>query len=120
MWLLLRLLAIHHDKKKLKCVHRITAGDNKKILLKTGAVARIFTGACMPKNSNSIVMQENTSSDENNNVLLKKCPKRGENCRLLGEDVAIGDKIIKAGEERYPTIASSSGSLWEKANKMLT
>ena len=28
--------------------------------------------------------------------------------------------IIKAGEERYPTIASSSGSLWEKANKMIT
>ena len=86
-------------KKKLKCAYRITAGDNKKILLKTGEVARIFTGACMPKNSNTIVMQENTSSDENNNVLLKKYSKRGENCRLLGEDVAIGDKIIKAGEE---------------------
>ena len=30
-------------KKKLKCAYRITAGDNKKILLKTGEVARIFT-----------------------------------------------------------------------------
>ena len=47
------------NTKKFKCTYRITAGDNKKIFLKKNEIARIFTGAIMPKNSKTIVMQEN-------------------------------------------------------------
>ena len=59
--------AIHDDNLcdfiKLKCTKRVAAGDQTKISLKTNEVARIFTGACMPINSNTVIMQENTSID---------------------------------------------------------
>ena len=88
-----------NSRKKLKCSYRIVAGDSKKILIKKGEVARIFTGACMPKNSNTVVMQENTSIDKNGNIYLKKFPKQGENCRLAGEDIFIGKRILNKGCE---------------------
>ncbi len=88
-----------NNKKELKCSYRIAAGDPKKILLKQGEVARIFTGACMPKNSNTIVMQENAIVNKNGNIFLKKFPKQGENCRLSGEDVFVGKKILNKGDE---------------------
>ena len=87
------------NKKNLKCIYRITAGDNKKVYLKSGEVARIFTGACMPKNSNTVVMQENTIIDKNKNIKLKKIPQLGENCRLYGEDIAVGERVLKLGQE---------------------
>ena len=45
--------------KMLFCSKRIAAGDNKDIKIKNGEVIRIFTGAKMPLNSATIVMQEN-------------------------------------------------------------
>ena len=51
---------IKNDNKKLILSHRIAAGDKILPLLKPGEVARIFTGARMPINSKTVVMQENT------------------------------------------------------------
>ena len=44
---------------KLTIQTRITAGDKKIKKLSNGNVARIFTGARMPLNSNTVIMQEN-------------------------------------------------------------
>ena len=82
--------AIHDDdvgkKNNLKLNHRIVAGENKNVVLLKGEIARIFTGAKMPENSNTVVMQENTYN-ENNIIKINKNPEKGENCRLAGEDV---------------------------------
>ena len=55
--------AIHksniENRTNLICQYRISAGDNKVVFLKKNEVARIFTGAPMPKNSKTVVMQEN-------------------------------------------------------------
>ena len=72
--------------KKLKIKYRVAAGDKKKVQLRIGEVARIFTGAKMPENSSTVVMQENTIFD-NSKVKLLKLPSFGENCRKLGEDI---------------------------------
>jgi len=90
------------DATRLKCTQRIAAGDYKEVLLEKDEVARIFTGARMPMNSNTVVMQENVIA-ENDYIIISKIPKQGENCRLAGEDIAKGNKILLSGEIIKPT-----------------
>jgi len=94
--------AIHNDNLrdsiKLKCTKRVAAGDQTDIFLKTNEVSQIFTGARMPSNSNTVIMQENVIID-GDYVTMSKIPKSGENCRLQGEDVSKGDKVFQCGEK---------------------
>ena len=81
-----------------KVTSRIAAGDDKKIVLNRGQVARIFTGAKMPSNSSTVVMQENVE-EENSSIRIIKQPSLGENCRLAGEDVSKAEKILETGSK---------------------
>ena len=67
-----------------KISYRIAAGDSHRVKLKTGEVARIFTGGKMPLNSSTVVMQENVQKI-NSSIKIIKNPKIGENCRLEGQ-----------------------------------
>ena len=87
---------IINNKKKLMIKQRIEAGQTYSGKLKKGEVARIFTGANMPLNSLTVVMQENVKL-ENKKIYIKKMPIYGENCRLLGEDIKKGKKIFSKG-----------------------
>jgi len=94
--------AIHNDNlndsMKLKCAQRVAAGDQAEIIIKANEVVRIFTGARMPNNCNTVIMQENTIVD-GDYISMRKIPHLGENCRLKGEDVSKGDKILQCGEK---------------------
>ena len=83
--------------KILNCSKRIAAGDKQEIRVNKGEVIRIFTGAKMPINSSTVVMQENIIV-KNNKIILKKVPKSGENFRLKGEDVKKNKLILKKGD----------------------
>jgi len=95
--------AIHKDNlkifDKLKCTQRIAAGDVNASSLNANEVARIFTGARMPRNSKTVVMQENVTIANNEYISINKIPKEGENCRLIGEDILKGSTILKIGEK---------------------
>jgi molybdopterin molybdotransferase len=65
--------------------------------LKTGECIRIFTGAVLPENADSVVMQEYVTVHDSQiefpvDVKLKK------NVREIGEDVSVGDTLCKAGK----------------------
>lgn len=94
--------AIHksdlNKTQKLLFTQRIAAGDKLPIDLKKGEVARIFTGACMPSNCKTIVMQENVTVKDKH-ILINKIPTYGENCRLAGEDIARGLKVLSKGDK---------------------
>ena len=83
--------------KKFRLIGRIVAGDNKNISLKSGEAVRIFTGARMPKNSNTVVMQEN-SKEKDNFVSFLKLPNKNDNCRFFGEDIKKDLKILSKGD----------------------
>ena len=87
---------IFNKKNNLEIIQRIAAGDLNSDKLKKGQAARIFTGAKMPINSNTVVMQENTIFSKDK-VKINKMPNYGENCRYAGEDISIGQKIISKG-----------------------
>ncbi len=83
-------------KKTFICTRRIAAGDNKKIIIKAGEAVRVFTGAKMPSNSCTVVMQENVIK-RGENIILLKTPLFGENYRLKGEDIKKNKKILFKG-----------------------
>ena len=65
--------------------------------LKKGECVRIFTGAVLPENADSVVMQEHVTVDDKqihfpDDVKLKK------NVRKIGEDVRVGDVLCNAGK----------------------
>ena len=87
-----------NNSQKIISKTRIAAGDSKEVKINKGEVVRIFTGAKMPLNSNTVVMQENTKL-ENNKLKLLKIPKYGENCRHKGEDISKGKLVLKKGSK---------------------
>ena len=52
----------------------------------------------MPKNCKTVVMQENVIID-GDYIVMNKIPESGENCRLAGEDISKGSKILQSGEK---------------------
>lgn len=89
---------ILNKNKKLIVNQRLAAGDDNSNILGRGEAARIFTGAQMPLNSKTVVMQENVDVDINQ-ISIIKMPHYGENCRLAGEDIIKGKKIFSKGEK---------------------
>lgn len=66
--------------------------------LKSGECVRIFTGAVLPENADSVVMQEKVELD-GENVIFSAETKNKQNVREIGEDVKQGDLLCSAGKE---------------------
>ena len=79
---------------------RIAAGTMGEPL-ERGSVARIFTGAPIPKGANAVIMQEETEQD-GDKVCLKVMPKPGDNLRLAGQDIKVGQIILSKGLRLRP------------------
>ena len=75
---------------------RVAAGDTTNHKIKEGEAVRIFTGAKIPSNSSTVVMQENTKINDNKLSLIK-IPIYGDNCRHKGEDILKGSLVLKKG-----------------------
>ena len=79
---------------------RLAAGSAAAITAAGGAV-RIFTGAAMPSDADTVFMQEDVQASEGV-VKLPAGLKRGANMRPAGEDVARGAPIIERGRRLRP------------------
>jgi len=86
---------LNKTPKKINNI-RVAAGDTTNNKIKRGEVVRIFTGAKMPSNSTTVVMQENTEISDNKLSLIK-VPIYGDNCRHKGEDISKGSLVLKKG-----------------------
>ena len=87
-----------NNKLKIINKNRLAAGDKEAQKIKDGEAIRIFTGAKMPLNANTIVMQENTKIIDNKLYLIK-IPSCGDNCRYKGEDISKGSLVLKKGSK---------------------
>lgn len=68
-----------------------------------GHAARIFTGAVLPGNTDTVVMQEDVEAGEGGRtVSLPAGIKPGINIRRAGEDVPEGAKLLTAGQVLRP------------------
>jgi len=94
---------------------RIPAGTVGQTLL-SGQAARIFTGAWLPDGADAVVMQEECTL-EGDRLRLQKPVVKGQWIRKQGEDVKLGETVLKAGVRLNPAslgLAASIGQdrLW--------
>lgn len=87
-----------NDKTILKNVGISWAGKPFEDDLKSGECVRIFTGAVLPKDADSVVMQEQVNVD-GENIIFSVETKIKQNVREIGEDVKQGDLLCAAGKE---------------------
>jgi len=76
----------------LQCVGTAWAGRPFQGMLQAGQCVRIFTGAVVPPQADSVVMQEQVRVD-GAAVRVPPQPKPGQNVRQAGEDVRLGASL---------------------------
>jgi molybdopterin molybdotransferase len=106
--------AVHYadcqvEDSTLQVAQTIAAG-HPGTALQRGTAARIFTGAPLPEGCDAVVMQENTRRD-GAQVHVLQAPRRGENIRLAGHDIAGGSKVLASGHRLAPQDLGLLGSL---------
>ena len=85
----------------LKVVGTALAGNPYMAPLPAGGCIKIMTGAMVPADVDTVVMQEHTRT-EGAHIHLLKTPPQGANIRLTGEDIAIGQTVLAAGHQIQP------------------
>lgn len=85
---------------ELAISQRIPAGHMGRPLL-AGTAARIFTGAAVPDNADTVVMQENTES-VGDGIKIIAAIKAGQNIRPKGQDIHCGSVVIAKGKRLQP------------------
>lgn len=89
-------------EKMFSVVDFVQAGGAAEVAAAAGRVIRIFTGAPMPAGADTVFMQEDVRVGEAGEVFLPPGLKRGANVRPTGEDIGLGDVVLKAGHRMRP------------------
>lgn len=86
---------------QLPIVGHAAAGHPWQDAVPPGRAIRIFTGAVMPSELDTIAMQEDCDVDDDE-VSITAGLSVGANRRLAGEDIAAGSRILSAGHVLRP------------------
>ncbi len=84
---------------------RVAAGHASDQLLAPWSAARVFTGAVMPPGADTVAMQEDCETHQQDGkdfVIVPQGLKKGANCRKAGEDVEAGASILTSGHRLRP------------------
>ena len=81
---------------QLEIVGEILMGENANFALKNGQCAKISTGGMLPKGADASVMVEHTDS-EDELCLVYKSVAPFENVTKTGDDISIGETVLKKG-----------------------
>ena len=76
----------------------------------SGECVRIMTGAPMPANTDTVVMQEHASRD-GDFICIDARHEPGQNVRAAGEDIAAGECVLPAGKRITPADLGLMASL---------
>ncbi len=82
---------------RLPVAFEVAAGGAADRPLEPGSAARIFTGAAVPDGADAVVRQEDTRA-EADDVWVEIEPTPREHIRDAGEDIAVGDRVLEAGD----------------------
>lgn len=92
--------AFCYDDKDLalKIKGEIFAGDKNHYEISKGECYKIMTGAIFPKGADSVLRIEESTLDNNGNLIIPSniTPKDGK--KLKGEEIKTGDVILKKGD----------------------
>lgn len=82
--------------------HALAVADRQEPASLAGKAVRIFTGAPMPDGMDTVFMQEDCRCLGDGRVSLPPGISRGDNRRLRGEDIRIGEAALRAGRRLRP------------------
>ena len=82
------------DNTEVKVSHTVQAGDTELPVLRSGEAARIFTGAPVPKGTDTVVMQEKVQVENGYISFQQQEIKKGLNIRLQGSQSKKGDLLV--------------------------
>lgn len=97
---------------------RVAAGHPLADPAAEGAAVRIFTGAVLPPNCDTVVMQEDVTLEDVDGGTAVRIPrglKTGANVRKAGEDVASGELLFEAGHVLRPQDVAALASVGRDA-----
>jgi molybdopterin molybdotransferase len=85
------------SRNQLEIVNEIPAGDTRKIEIKSGEAARIFTGSKIPDSCDTVVMQELVEIINGKLIIKDEGLKHGGNVRAKGNQITEGSIALKKG-----------------------
>jgi len=89
------------DYKNLNLIGTSWAGRPFDGVVNENECVRIMTGAVMPRNTDTVVMQEHVNVD-GENITIDHKQKAQQNVRQAGEDIAEGDVVFNPGKFIHP------------------
>ena len=63
---------------------------------------RIMTGASMPAGTDTVIMQEQAEILPNGQIHIHGQHRKGQNVRQAGEDIAVGNVVLRSGHHMLP------------------
>lgn len=98
--------ASENGSLELSVTRIIPAGDDvsdsKKFSVGPGEAAQIFTGAMVPVGADTVIRQEDVRVMSDDRISISVPPRIGLNIRRRGEEVDLGDVVMRAGAELTP------------------
>ncbi len=94
-----------NTNQSLTIAGEIPAGESLKNILAKNAAVRIFTGAEVPIEFDTVVMQENTNVERDQLFINDPNGKKGMNIRLKGSQIPKGSLAVKSGTKISPAVA---------------
>ncbi len=94
--------ATRENPATLRVLMDLPAGKYTDRSVGRGEAIRIMTGAPMPPGADTVVQVELTEKGSDDRVRILEQHEKGDNVRFAGEDVAVGQSVIRAGEEITP------------------
>ncbi len=85
------------DQIRLEIAGHVLAGDAWTLPVTTQSCIRIMTGATMPDGFDTVIAQELVQTDGKYISFKTNAVTANSNCRLVGEDLALGSVAIKQG-----------------------
>ena len=86
---------------QLRLIGTSMAGQPCHEIVQAGQCVRIFTGAVMPAGADTVIMQEHVERS-GDVITIGAEHKKGQHVRPVGEDITIGQTVIKAGKRLLP------------------
>ncbi|HYK45672.1 MAG TPA: gephyrin-like molybdotransferase Glp [Parafilimonas sp.] len=86
-------------RERLLVYGEMAAGAHENFSVSHGHAARIFTGAAIPGNADTVVMQEKTLIDDGKLIINDEMLQRGGNFRPKGSEIKAGELAL--GKDSY-------------------
>jgi molybdopterin molybdotransferase len=87
---------------ELKVLMDLPAGQHTDQPVGAGEAIRIMTGAPVPPGADTVVQVELTEKTADGNVRILQQHEDDRNIRRAGEDIAVGQNVVRSGDEITP------------------